>query len=62
MQLTQDEIQEMQKMRSYFPYRSITGVKLPNGEFSVFANGTRAQANNYARKNNGITFVFDFNQ
>jgi len=57
--LTDSQKAEMLKTRGYFPYRKITGVQTPDGEFHVFANPTFAQANNFARKNNGVAFRFD---
>ena len=59
MQLTQDEIKEMTRIRSYFPYRKIAGIKLPDGKFEVFACATMAKANNYARKMSGLVFTFN---
>jgi len=58
MELSPEESQEMRRVQQFFPYRKITGVKLPSGEFEVFANATYAKANNYARKHGGVAFTF----
>lgn len=58
MELSQAEINEMSRVKAYFPYRVVLGVKLPDGKFEVFANATKAKANNFARKNNGVVFEF----
>jgi len=57
--LTPQQEREMRQTKQYFPYRIVSGVLLPNGEFSVFANPTKARANNYARKHGGLIFRFD---
>ena len=54
--LTKRETDELIRVARYFPYRRVCGVKTASGEFVVFANPTRAQANNYARKNNGTVW------
>lgn len=59
MQLTQEEIKEMHRVKSYFPFRKIAGVKLPDGKFEVFACATMAKANNFARKMSGVVFTFN---
>lgn len=58
MQLSQQEIQQMKQTKAYFPFRKIAGVKLQDGTFEVFAAATMAKANNFARKNDGLLFVF----
>lgn len=58
MELTESEIKQLQNLRNHFPYRVISGVKLPDGSFCTFANSTAAKANNFARKNNGCLFRF----
>jgi len=54
--LNNTQVAEMQRLKSYFPFRIITGVLLPNGEFSAMATATLAKPKNYARKNNGKVF------
>lgn len=56
VELTESEKAEMARMKSYFPYRVVSGLKLQDGTFHVFANATTAKANNFARKNNGALF------
>ena len=57
--LTYSQLSEMRRLKSYFPYRKISGILLPDGTFNVFANVTFAKARNYARKNNGVLFNFN---
>jgi len=56
MQLMDKELSEMKLMQRLLPYRKISGVKVPDGSFQVFANATYAQANNYARKTQGTIY------
>ena len=44
---------QLLELRSYFPYRTISGVLTPDGEFVTFANTTARQANDFARKTRG---------
>lgn len=57
MELSQAEINEVSRTKAHFPYRVVVGVKTAT-EFVVFANATKAKANNFARKNNGVVFEF----
>jgi len=59
MVLTEEEVNEIKRVKAYFPFRVVSGVKLPSGEFEVFANATAAKANNYARKHNGQVWRID---
>jgi len=54
--LTENEKDEMIRLRSYFPFRKISEVKLPDGTCEIFANHTYAQSNNYARETGGTIF------
>ena len=59
MELTQDEINEMRRVKAYFPFRKVSGVKDPDGTFSVYANATYAKANNHAKKTGGRVWRFE---
>lgn len=54
--LNKNEVAELQRLKMYFPFRRIAGVKLPDGTFEAFACATFAKARNFARKNNGQYF------
>lgn len=51
---------EMKRVKGYFPFRVVCGVLLPDGSFEVFANTTRAKARNFARKNGGQLYEFNY--
>lgn len=56
MMLEKHEISEMERLKAYFPFRRIAGVKLPDGTFETFACTTFAKARNFARKHGGQCF------
>jgi hypothetical protein len=53
MELTQEEVEKMKRIKSFFPYRKVSAVKTKDAKCEIFANATFAQANNYARKTGG---------
>lgn len=58
MILTNTQIAELQRLKSYFPYRVVFGIiDKDTGSFEAQARTTKAAANNAARKGHTV-FIF----
>ena len=47
--ITDEQINQMHRVKSYYPYRIVFGC-LEDGEFNVYATMTKAKMNNRLRK------------
>lgn len=57
MELTQQQTQELQRLKAYFPYRIVFGVIHQDGSFEAYAKTTMHTANHLARKGASV-FIF----
>lgn len=55
--LTQSQIQELQRIKAYFPYRIVFGVIKKDGTFEVWAKTTKHAANRLAREGHQVFMV-----
>lgn len=59
MQLNDDELRQMQSLKSWFPFRIVYGAKHPTtGEFKCGAAHTKRPANDYVRKG-WVVFILE---
>lgn len=59
MELNKEQIDRMNYIKSYYPYRIVFGVIMPNGDFDVYAEYTKRKLNKFLR--NPECKVFTFN-
>jgi hypothetical protein len=53
MELNEQQVQELSRLKAYFPYRIVFGVIDQEGKFEAYAKTTMHTANHLARK--GLT-------
>lgn len=54
MELTQEQLKELQRLKAYFPYRIVFGVLRKSGEFEAWAKPTKHAANKLAREGHTV--------
>ncbi len=55
-ELTENQKQQLYRLKQYFPYRIIFGVLTPENEFLTFAETTKRKMNNYAKMSDHVVF------
>ncbi len=54
--LTEDQKQQLYRLKQHFPYRIIFGVLTPENEFLTFAETTKRKMNKYAKMSDHVVF------